>query len=106
MLELRILSGKKAGTQWGARHFPVRIGRSPRAHLRLEEDGVWDDHLRLEFDRHRGIVVRTQDGALASVNDQPVGETVLRNGDTIAIGAAKLQFYLGETRQGHVAFVI
>jgi len=102
MLQLRILSGKKAGADWAARHFPVRIGRSPKAHLRLEEDGVWDQHLRLSFERKSGIVLHTEAGALASVNGQPVEQTVLRNGDMIVIGAVKLQFWLGDTRQGNM----
>ena len=49
MVQLKILSGKKAGTAWVARRFPVRIGRSAGADLQLEESGVWDEHLQLDF---------------------------------------------------------
>ena len=99
MVQLKVLSGKKAGTAWAARHFPVRIGRSPKADLQSDESGVWDQHLRLDFDPAKGLVLTTQQDALASVNGQPVQQTVLRNGDTISIGSLKLQFWLSETRQ-------
>ena len=99
MVQLKVLSGKKAGTAWVARRFPVRIGRSPAADLQLEESGVWDQHLRLDFDPTAGIVLSAQLDALATVNGQPVHRTVLRNGDVIDIGSLRMQFWLSETRQ-------
>ncbi len=104
MIQLKVLSGKKAGTDWVARRFPVRIGRSAGADLQLEEDGVWDEHLQLTFDRTEGIVLSAQPNALASVNGQPVSQTVLRNGDEIGIGSLRLQFWLSETRQAGLRF--
>jgi len=99
MLQLKILSGKKAGTTWVARRFPVRIGRSAEADLQLEEAGVWDQHLQLDFNPAEGIVLSAQPNALAAVNGQAVHQAVLRNGDAIDIGSLKLQFWLTETRQ-------
>jgi pSer/pThr/pTyr-binding forkhead associated (FHA) protein len=99
MVQLKVLSGKKAGTIWVARRFPVRIGRSAASDLQLEEDGVWDEHLHLDFNPAEGIVLRAQPDALASVNGQPVRQTVLRNGDAIEIGSLIMQFWLSETRQ-------
>ena len=99
MVQLKILSGKMAGTLWVARRFPVRIGRSAAADLRLEEDGVWDDHLLLQFRRDEGFVLSVQPDALASVNGEALQETALRNGDTIELGALRLQFWLAELRQ-------
>ena len=99
MIQLKILSGKKAGTAWVARRFPVRIGRSAAADLQLEEDGVWDQHLRLDFNPAVGLVLTAQPDALASVNGQLVEQTVLRNGDAIEIGSSRMQFWLSETRQ-------
>ena len=89
MVQLKVLSGKKAGTAWVARRFPVRIGRSAAADLQLEEDGVWDQHLQLDFNPAEGIVLSAQPNALATVNGQPVHQTVLRNGDAIDIGSLK-----------------
>jgi len=44
-------------------------------------------------------MLAVQPDALATVNGEPVHETVLRNGDCIEIGSVKLRFSLGETRQ-------
>jgi pSer/pThr/pTyr-binding forkhead associated (FHA) protein len=99
MVQLKVLSGKKAGTAWVARRFPVRIGRSAGCDLQVEEDGVWDQHLQLDFNPAKGIVLSAQSNALVAVNGQAVQQTVLRNGDAIDIGSLRLQFWLSETRQ-------
>ena len=104
MVLLKVLTGRKAGTAWVARHFPVRIGRSAAADLQLEEGGVWDQHLQLDFNSAAGIVLSAQPSALAAVHGQPVDRTVLRNGDTIDIGSLKLQFWLTEARQTGLRF--
>jgi hypothetical protein len=99
MVQLNILCGKRAGATYIARRFPVRIGRGPKAGLRSEEDGVWDEHALLEFRPSQGVALRVQPGALARVGGQPAGETLLRNGDVIELGSLKLQFWLSETHQ-------
>ncbi len=104
MVQLRVLSGKKAGTAWVARRFPVRIGRAADADLQLEDSGVWDQHLRLDFEARRGIVLRAQSEAAPTVNGEPVQEAVLRNGDAIDIGSVRLRFELSETRQRGLRF--
>lgn len=98
MVRLRILSGKSPGAEWTARRYPITIGRSRKSDLCLEENGVWDDHLKLEL-RGQGFSLATAPNALASVNGQPVQSTILRNGDVIEIGSVKLQFWLAESRQ-------
>src|SRR3569833_90255 len=98
MVQFKILSGKKAGSLWEARHFPVRIGRAAGANLQIEEPGVWEDHLRVNADPE-GFVLEAQGSALTSINGQPVQRAVLRNGDTIEMGSAKLQFWRSEARQ-------
>jgi hypothetical protein len=99
IVQLKILSGKKAGAVFVARRFPVHIGRAAAADLRLEDNGVWDQHLQLDFDRASGFILTARADAPASVNGQISQKTVLHNGDTIAIGSATMQFWLGETRQ-------
>ncbi|HEY5911273.1 MAG TPA: FHA domain-containing protein [Verrucomicrobiae bacterium] len=99
MVQLKILSGKQAGATWMARRFPVRIGRAATSDLRLDEDGVWDQHLVLRLKPDEGCVLSTQGEALASVNGEPVQRAVLRNGDRVTAGAAELQFWLAEARQ-------
>lgn len=99
MVQLSIVSGKTAGTGLVVRRFPVRIGRSPNADLRLEEHGVWDDHLQLALHRGEGFVMETAPNALAAVNGHRAQRAVLRNGDIIELGSARIQFWLSETRQ-------
>jgi hypothetical protein len=104
MVQLKVLSGKKAGTIWVARRFPVRLGRSGDADLQLEDDGVWDRHLQLDFRLGEGFILKTEPDALASVNGQATRQAVLRNGDAIDLGSTRIQFWLGEVRQRGLRF--
>jgi len=104
MFQLKVLSGKKAGTVWVARRFPVRIGRAAAADLQLEESGVWDQHLKLDLSPEEGIVMSAQPNALATVNGQPAHRVVLRNGDAIDVGSLRMQFWLSEARQAGLSF--
>jgi hypothetical protein len=100
MIQFKILSGKTAGSTSVARRFPFRVGRASGADLLLEEPGVWDDHFHVEFEAGNGYIASTQGDALMTINGKAVQEkTLLRNGDSIEIGGARLQFWLGETRQ-------
>ena len=100
MVQIKILSGAKAGTTWVARRFPVRIGRSATADLQLHESGVWDEHLRIDLQPSAGFVLNALPNALASVNGQAAQQIALHNGDNIEIGSLRIQFWLSETRQG------
>ncbi len=100
MILLKILSGTKAGAEQAARRFPVRVGRHADAHLRLSDSGVWEDHFRIEFERGKGFSLTPRSEARTLVNDV-VAQTrqLLRNGDIITVGSAKLQFWLGPVHQ-------
>jgi pSer/pThr/pTyr-binding forkhead associated (FHA) protein len=104
MVQIKILSGKKAGSSWDARHFPVRIGRAADCDLQLEETGVWDDHLELRVEPDGSVLLETHADAFASIEGQSVRSASLRNGDTIGIGSVKLQFWLSRARQRGQAF--
>jgi len=99
MIQLNVLSGKKAGRQTVARRFPFHIGRAAANGLQLDDDGVWDRHLTLKFQREAGFTLTTASNALTSVNNRPVQTAVLRNGDLITLGSVRLQFWLGAARQ-------
>lgn len=99
MLQLKILNGRQAGTEWVARRFPFQIGRAPSASLRLEDDGVWDQHLRLEVRPAAGAVLVATADAFTAVNGHPVQEAILRNGDLIEIGSVQMQFGLSPATQ-------
>ena len=98
MIQLSALNGKQAGTDWVARRFPVRIGRSPQGGIRLEEEGIWDRHAEIHLRRGEGFVVASQGDALASVNGQPAQEALLHNGDVIELGSVRIRFALSPTR--------
>jgi pSer/pThr/pTyr-binding forkhead associated (FHA) protein len=99
MVQFNILSGKKAGALSAARRFPFRIGRAPGNDLQLDDDGIWDQHLTLEFNRQNGFTLATAPNALVTINGGPVQTAILRNGDIITLGSAKLQFWLAAARQ-------
>ncbi len=99
MVQLHVLSGRKAGTQAVARRFPFRVGRSSQAALVLDDPGVWDEHLQIDLRPVQGAVLTASAEALTLVNGETVRETTLRNGDIIELGAAKLRFGLSATRQ-------
>jgi Inner membrane component of T3SS, cytoplasmic domain len=99
MIELHILAGKKAGHQPVVRRFPFRIGRAGGNDLQLTDDGTWDQHLTLEFHRREGFKLAVAPDALAMVNNQPVQTALLRNGDIITLGSAKLQIWLTAAHQ-------
>lgn len=100
MIQLNILSGKQAGTHAVARRFPFRVGRAPGNELQLADDGVWAQHLTLEFQPRSGFHLAAAPEAIVAVNNEPVHQVTLRNGDTITVGSVKLQFWLAAATQG------
>jgi pSer/pThr/pTyr-binding forkhead associated (FHA) protein len=103
MIQLNVLTGKKAGSQTVVRHFPFRVGRAPENHLQLGDDGVWDRHLALEF-ANGCFNLAAAPSALVTVNGEPSQNHTLRNGDIITVGSAKLQFWLAAARQRGLRF--
>ena len=99
IVQFQYLSGKKSGSVRCVDRFPWVIGRAATADLPLVEPGVWDKHAQVELEPGLGVMLQMLPGALGSVNDQALDRTLLRNGDIIAIGSVKLQFWLGQTRQ-------
>ena len=99
MVRLQILSGKQAGTRWVARRFPVRVGRATANDLRLDEDGVWDQHCVLNFEPAEGFIISAESDALLTINREPACRARLRNGDSIELGSVRLIFWLDETPQ-------
>jgi pSer/pThr/pTyr-binding forkhead associated (FHA) protein len=99
MIQLKILSGKTAGALWAARRFPVQIGRASSSDLRLEENGIWENHATLALKRGDGFFLEAHPPATTSINGKPIERAALRNGDEIEIGSVKLQFWLSEARQ-------
>jgi len=98
MIQLQILSGKRAGVVFDSSKPPVTIGRSNEADVFLDEPGVWPSHCKIEWLKE-GLVLEVQSDALASVNGVPLPRAVLRHGDLITLGAVNLRFHLGPVKQ-------
>jgi len=81
------------------RRFPFRVGRAGGNDLQLDDEGVWDEHLKLELQRNECFTLAAAPDALVTVNNEPLQTTCLRNGDTIAFGSVKIQFWLAAVRQ-------
>ena len=99
MVQLRILSGPKAGGIKAVRHFPFHVGRAADNDFCLESPGVWDYHFMLALRPNEGFMLQTFDQAFATINEQPQTSARLRNGDVISFGSAKLQFWLANPEQ-------
>jgi len=104
VIQLEILNGSKAGTQWVARQFPFRVGRERTAALSLADDGVWDSHFEVTVGSREGCCISARPECLTLINGH-VFESPhrLRNGDVIEAGSVKLRFVLSPTRQGTLA---
>lgn len=99
MVLLEVLSGPTTKKAFAASKFPFLIGRSPRADFRLEVEGVWPEHARVEFDRSEGFSVAAAPDALLIVNGTQVQRARLRKGDVLEIGSVKLRFEFAPVRQ-------
>lgn len=99
MVQLRILSGPKAGGAQAVRCFPFHVGRAPDNDLCLDAAGIWDHHFKLELRPKEGIMLEASDEAFATVNDERQTLVRLRNGDVISFGSTKIQFWLSDARQ-------
>ncbi|MDX1952944.1 MAG: FHA domain-containing protein [Verrucomicrobiota bacterium] len=98
MLQLKILSGKRAGEIHTFSILPAFVGRSSSSTLRIEEPGVWDQHLQICFSNEK-IQFATQEGATTLQNGNPVPVGTLRNGDLLEIGSCKLSIWLSPPPQ-------
>jgi predicted component of type VI protein secretion system len=100
VIQLQIISGKQAGSEIVARRFPFVIGRGAEAGLRLDDAGVWDQHVEIAFEKREGFFFSVQPSATLLVNgEQQVESGKLRNGDLLQLGSAQLRFWLARSEQ-------
>ena len=102
MVQLQILSGRRAGAKFDRSSLPIIIGRSEQSDVSLEEPGVWPCHCKIHW-RQEGLVLEVEPGALASVNGVPMPCALLRNGDMITLGGVTLRFSLSPIQQSSAA---
>jgi hypothetical protein len=60
---------------------------------------VWDHHAEIGYETGSGFYMIPLSAGAVTVNDHPVESAVLRNGDTLTLGAAVLQFWIAPARQ-------
>ncbi len=80
--------------------FPVTIGRSPNAQIRLVAPGVWDSHAELGRDLHSGkVVIRAMGEASLLINGARVEMQEVGPGDEIQVGGVVLLVALAPLQQ-------
>ena len=99
MIQLHLLSGPQAGRDIVVRRFPFHIGRNSKANLPLDDAGVWDQHLQIDFQPGTGFTCVAQAAALTLVNGERIEGATLRNGDLLELGSAQLRFWLARSEQ-------
>jgi len=98
MVQLQILSGRKAGAKFDSSSLPVTVGRSEQSDVPLDEPGIWPCHCKIHW-QQEGLVLEVDPDALASVNGVPTPRALLRNGDVITLGGVTLRFSLSPIQQ-------
>lgn len=105
VIQLHVLTGRKAPANFTAGLLPVILGRGAACDFRLEDDGVWDQHLEFSVAPPNQIQLRSSAGAFTAVNGQPVQEeAILRNGDLLEIGGVQLRFGFAPVQQPSLAW--
>ena len=99
MIQLRIVTEGQTQSEREIRSFPFVIGREEGATLRLDQPGIWPGHANIDLDQQEGFRLSVRPEALAMLNGQPVQIARLANGDEVAVGSVRIQFWLSRTRQ-------
>lgn len=99
MFQFEVLSGDAAGSQWLARRFPLQLGRSAASDFQIEQPGVYDQHATFDLDATGHLALSIHPPAQGAVNGEPVTTAVLRNGDLLTFGSARLRLWLAPVQQ-------
>ncbi len=61
---------------------------------------MWDKHVAIELDDNNRFQLKRVSDASVMINDEPMTKNQpLANGDVLALGSVKLQFWLGTVQQ-------
>ena len=99
VIQLQVLNGRQASTTFTTGCLPVELGRGNACQFRIEDDGVWDQHLIFSVAPPNQIQFLSTPGAFTAVNGQRLVNGILRNGDLIEIGGVQLRFGFAPVRQ-------
>jgi pSer/pThr/pTyr-binding forkhead associated (FHA) protein len=108
MLQLHVTDDRGAVTAFQADRFPLIIGRSPQAHLRVTAAGVFEEHARIDLINPENttgqrFMIEPIGQSLLSVNGSVIPSKQLAIGDEISLGAARLLVSLAPARQSRLA---
>jgi hypothetical protein len=98
MIQLHVLTGGEAGKRVVAKKFPFKVGRHSGNSLVLSDPGVFAEHFEIDL-TSEGFALSSNSDAVVTINSNPGSASLLRNGDVIGCGLAKLQFWLAELPQ-------
>ncbi|MGZ4988480.1 MAG: FHA domain-containing protein [Limisphaerales bacterium] len=99
MIQLHILSGKKAGATISVSQFPFQVGRTPASSFALDDAGVWEQHFTISWPTVQSLMLIANPKAVTLINGAKVNESALREGDLIEAGAVKMRFGFEPVRQ-------
>jgi len=109
MLQLQVTDERGTVTSHIVTEFPLLIGRSSRAQVRLHSAGVWEEHAQIYPaessrypDQHR-YVLQAVGQSLVSINGEIISGKELAIGDEILVGAARLTVSLAPPAQKRLA---
>jgi diguanylate cyclase (GGDEF)-like protein len=91
-----IIYGADLGRRVVLEGNPLEIGRSVKCELVLDQESVSRKHARITWDGARYKLTDLGSTNGSYVNDEPVTERVLRDGDQLKIGRTILKFMTGD----------
>jgi diguanylate cyclase (GGDEF)-like protein len=96
-----VIYGPELGKRVQLGTAPFEIGRSSKNDLFLDQESVSRHHARITFDGTNYWVGDLHSTNGTFVNDEPVREQRLRDGDQVRIGRSILKFMTGENIEVH-----
>ena len=100
MIEIAVLdSSSNPSSSFLLHRFPAIIGHCVNADVALTAPGVWERHAEIHLDHAQGFRITTCGDALTGVNGTPCKQAVLKNGDRLEVGGARLRFWLRSASQ-------
>jgi diguanylate cyclase (GGDEF)-like protein len=96
-----VIYGPELGKRIHLGSAPFEIGRSSKNDLFLDHESISRHHVRITFDGRDHFVSDLNSTNGTFVNDEPVREQRLRDGDQVRIGRSILKFMTGENVEVH-----
>ena len=96
-----VIYGPELGKRLQLGTAPFVIGRSSKSDLFLDQESVSRNHARISFDGNAYWITDLKSTNGTFVNDEPVREQRLRDGDQVRVGRSILKFMTGENVEMH-----